>query len=53
VTPIFLIGGATGGIGDPSGKSQERSLLDIKTIEYNQTKIHKSLECIINNIRNY
>ncbi len=30
--PIFIIGGATGMIGDPSGKSQERNLLDEETI---------------------
>jgi tyrosyl-tRNA synthetase len=30
IDPIFLIGGATGMIGDPSGKSKERNLLDEK-----------------------
>jgi tyrosyl-tRNA synthetase len=34
--PIALIGGATGMIGDPSGKSQERNLLDEKTLRHNQ-----------------
>jgi len=34
--PIVLVGGATGMIGDPSGKSEERNLLDEKTIRYNQ-----------------
>ncbi len=34
--PIVLIGGATGMIGDPSGKSQERNLLDEKTLRHNQ-----------------
>ncbi len=33
--PIVLVGGATGLIGDPSGKSQERNLLDIKTVKKN------------------
>ncbi|MFO8128920.1 MAG: tyrosine--tRNA ligase [Bacteroidales bacterium] len=33
--PIILIGGATGMVGDPSGKSQERNLLDSRTIEKN------------------
>ena len=33
--PIILIGGATGMVGDPSGKSKERNLLDEKTILYN------------------
>jgi len=34
--PIVLVGGATGMIGDPSGKSQERNLLDESTLRYNQ-----------------
>jgi len=34
--PIALIGGATGMIGDPSGKSQERNLLDEPTLRHNQ-----------------
>jgi tyrosyl-tRNA synthetase len=34
--PIALIGGATGMIGDPSGKSQERNLLDEETLRHNQ-----------------
>ena len=34
-SPIALIGGATGMIGDPSGKSQERNLLDKETLEKN------------------
>ena len=33
--PIVLLGGATGMIGDPSGKSEERKLLTAETIEYN------------------
>ncbi len=33
--PIVLLGGATGLIGDPSGRSSERNLLDQDTIEYN------------------
>lgn len=33
--PIALIGGATGMVGDPSGKSQERNLLDEKTLSHN------------------
>lgn len=33
--PIVLVGGATGLIGDPSGKSQERNLLDLKTVQKN------------------
>ena len=34
--PLALVGGATGMIGDPSGKSQERNLLDEKTLRHNQ-----------------
>jgi len=41
--PIVLIGGATGMIGDPSGKSQERQLMDEKTLRYNQEGIKKQL----------
>lgn len=33
--PMALVGGATGMVGDPSGKSAERNLLDEKTLEYN------------------
>jgi len=41
--PIVLVGGATGMIGDPSGKSQERNLLDVKTLRRNQEAIKKQL----------
>ena len=41
--PIALIGGATGMIGDPSGKSQERNLLDESTLRQNQECIKKQL----------
>ncbi|MBW8332126.1 MAG: tyrosine--tRNA ligase [Prolixibacteraceae bacterium] len=41
--PIALIGGATGMIGDPSGKSQERNLLDEPTLRHNQESIKKQL----------
>lgn len=41
--PIALIGGATGMIGDPSGKSQERNLLDEPTLRHNQECIQKQL----------
>ena len=41
--PIALIGGATGMIGDPSGKSSERNLLEEQTLIFNQTKIKKQL----------
>ncbi|MCH8553875.1 MAG: tyrosine--tRNA ligase [Schleiferiaceae bacterium] len=42
--PVVLIGGATGMIGDPSGKSQERNLLDLETLRYNQKAIQTQLE---------
>lgn len=41
--PIALIGGATGMIGDPSGKSTERNLLDEKTLRHNQDAIKQQL----------
>jgi len=41
--PIVLLGGATGMIGDPSGKSEERNLLDKQTILHNQECIKKQL----------
>ena len=42
-SPIALIGGATGMIGDPSGKSQERNLLDKETLEKNVKGIETQL----------
>ena len=41
--PIALVGGATGMIGDPSGKSQERNLLDEETLTHNVDCIKKQL----------
>lgn len=41
--PVALIGGATGMIGDPSMKSQERNLLDEATLRHNQESIKKQL----------
>ncbi|MBR2007840.1 MAG: tyrosine--tRNA ligase [Alistipes sp.] len=41
--PIALVGGATGMIGDPSGKSQERNLLDETTLRHNQEAIKRQL----------
>ena len=41
--PLALIGGATGMIGDPSGKSQERNLLDEETLRHNVECIKKQL----------
>lgn len=42
--PIALVGGATGMVGDPSGKSAERNLLDEKTLNYNLDSQRKQLE---------
>ena len=44
--PIILVGGATGMIGDPSGKSQERNLLNDETLRHNQ-------ECIKQQVANF
>ena len=41
--PVALVGGATGMIGDPSGKSSERNLLDEKTLRHNQEAIKNQL----------
>ena len=41
--PIALVGGATGMIGDPSGKSEERNLLDEATLRKNEEGIKKQL----------
>lgn len=42
--PVALVGGATGMIGDPSGKSEERNLLDETVLRHNQSCIKKQLE---------
>lgn len=42
--PIALVGGATGMVGDPSGKAQERSLLNEATLNHNLDVIKKQLE---------
>ena len=41
--PIALVGGATGMIGDPSGKSEERNLLDLETLGANVAAIERQL----------
>ena len=41
--PIALVGGATGMVGDPSGKSQERNLLDENTLNHNLSKVSLQL----------
>ncbi len=42
--PFALVGGATGMVGDPSGKSAERNLLDEKTLQHNLESQRKQLE---------
>jgi len=42
--PYALVGGATGMVGDPSGKSQERNLLDSNTLDHNVACVRKQLE---------
>jgi len=42
--PFVLVGGATGMVGDPSGKSQERNLLDNATLQHNLACIQKQLK---------
>lgn len=46
--PYALIGGATGMVGDPSGKSEERNLLDEKTLEKNIAGVKKQLTHFLN-----
>jgi tyrosyl-tRNA synthetase len=46
--PIVLVGGATGMIGDPSGKSQERNLLDEDTLRHNQNALKAQLSKLLN-----
>ena len=46
--PFALVGGATGMVGDPSGKSKERNLLDEKTLTHNLTSVQKQLEQFLN-----
>ncbi|MBI9069705.1 MAG: tyrosine--tRNA ligase [Salinivirgaceae bacterium] len=45
--PIVLVGGATGMIGDPSGKSQERNLLDETALRHNQESLKKQLSKLL------
>ena len=46
--PFALVGGATGMVGDPSGKKAERSLLDIDTLNHNVACVHKQLQQFLN-----
>ena len=51
VTPVALVGGATGMIGDPSGKSVERSLLDQAQVLDNSKKIESALASYLPGVR--
>lgn len=51
--PIALVGGATGQIGDPSGKSTERNALEPKELKHNLSSIRKQLHHIFDNHRKY
>ena len=42
--PLALVGGATGMVGDPSGKSEERNLLDEQTLNHNVACVRAQLE---------
>jgi tyrosyl-tRNA synthetase len=42
--PVALVGGATGMVGDPSGKSEERNLLDETTLNHNLQGVRRQLE---------
>ncbi|MEK9782519.1 MAG: tyrosine--tRNA ligase, partial [Flavobacteriales bacterium] len=46
--PVALLGGATGMIGDPSGKSDERNLLDAETLAKNNAGIEQQLRQFLN-----
>lgn len=46
--PVALVGGATGMVGDPSGKSAERNLLDENTLQHNLTCVKTQLEKFLN-----
>lgn len=46
-TPVVILGGATGSIGDPSGKNHERTLLEDSVIEYNVSRIRLHFEQVL------
>src|SRR5579859_4630845 len=46
--PVALVGGATGMVGDPSGKSEERNLLDETTLNHNLTCVKNQLAKYLN-----
>ncbi len=42
--PMALVGGATGMVGDPTGKSEERNMLSAETLQFNQEGVRRQLE---------
>jgi tyrosyl-tRNA synthetase len=50
INPVFLIGGATGQIGDPSGKNKERPLLDTEKVQNNLNFINSNIQKILQSI---
>ena len=46
--PFALVGGATGMVGDPSGKSEERNLLSEETLQFNLAGVKKQLAHFLN-----
>lgn len=48
--PIYLVGGATGMIGDPSGKSSERNMLENDVLEYNKKSVSDNLQSLVSSI---
>lgn len=50
---MFQLGGATGHIGDPSGRSTDRVALDDETIQSNIGNIRKNLETVFQNHKKY
>lgn len=51
--PIALVGGATGRIGDPSGRSTERNALESEQLNHNLSCIRKQLFAIFDNHKKY
>ena len=45
--PIAVAGGATGSIGDPSGKTQERQLLTREVLDHNISRVKEQLQCLL------
>lgn len=51
-TPIALVGGATGMVGDPGGRSEERNLLDEETLAANVAGIRAQVDAIVGSVAN-